>query len=187
MFFEDFLKTLTNLFKSMRFILICFLIFLNGCLGEASVQTNPPGAQGSSTVEPLPTSITEYALTRDDLGFEWVQSAENLSADIFERRFVRVEDTFGGASRIVNRIHLYPDSESALADFSLIEEHLRSQLPSPSVGVGEGAVMWTQDNQGYLLFIRGSIIVELEYSSSAVAEPDFLIAQGKKVDDKIAS
>jgi hypothetical protein len=166
----------------MRKIIIVILLLLVGCMGEEQIT----GQESETTHSNKDINLTLISLTPEDLGFVgWVKASENLSADVYERRFVKVEDTFGAASRLINRVHQYPDAQTAFIDYNKVSQHLKGQIKTSNPGVGDAAVLWTQDTKGYLLFIRNDILVELEYSAPDNIDPTFLVEQAKKVDSKI--
>lgn len=166
----------------MKTWLFLLLILISGCIGEDSSN----GEINDNGRGELTRNLTFIALTPEDLGFVgWVLSSENLSIDVYERRFVKVEGSFGAISRLVNRVHLYPDSETAKADFQMVAEHLETQISTTKPELGEEAIMWSDDQQTHLLFRRKDVIVELEYTGTDTFEPGFLIDQGRRVDSKI--
>jgi hypothetical protein len=164
----------------MKKTLIFFLVVLCGCLGGESIN-------GGSDVEvPLSPNLTALALNSEDLGFTgWVPSSENKTVHALEKQFIKVEDSFGSFSRLANRVHLYPDEESAKSDYTSVAEHLELQLSTTRPDVGDSSLLYTGGNRGYLLFIRGNIIVELEHVSAGPLEKEFMIDLAKKVDSRI--
>jgi hypothetical protein len=165
----------------MKTWLFLLLIILSGCLGE-----DPSVGEINDNRGGLTRNLTFIAITPEDLGFVgWVKSSENLSLDVFERRFVKVEGSFGAISRLVNRVHLYPDSETAQADFQMAAEHLETQISTTKPDLGDEAIMGSEDQQMYLLFRREDVIVELEYSGADTFEPGSFIDQGSQIDSKI--
>ncbi len=168
----------------MKNTIFVILMLVTGCIGGEVDEAGIVDIDGD-ILESGPRSV---ALTAEDLGsVGWVRSAENDTEFVFERRFRRVEDTFGAVSALVNRVHLYPDAESALLDFHQVEEQLREEVGLSNPDVGDEALLWIQGDQGYLLFVRNSFLVEFEYSTTRVVEGDFLVEQARKVDSKIIS
>ncbi len=150
---------------------LILLIILSGCLG---------GEHTTSSRD-----LVAIALNREDLGTgSWTVTTSNLSEDVYEVRFVRLESSFGAESRLANRIHLYPDVQGAMGDYRKLVESL-SDLQTSSPNVGEAAVLWINDKSGYLAFVRSDIIVEFEYSASGVIETEFLVENAKIVDSRI--
>jgi hypothetical protein len=166
----------------MKRMIVFILLFLSGCIG---VESGPKDLGVEHRLD-KELNLTQIALSPEDLGFiGWVPSSENLTTDFYERRFVRVEPSFGSASRLTNRVHLYLDSESAMADYTGVAEHLESQIQTSGPVVGDAAIMWAKGTQGYLLFIRGRTLVEFEYQAADTFEPEFLVEIAQKVDSRI--
>ena len=163
----------------MKGAFILVLLLLSGCIGGKP----PPKDSGIERL--VERNLSKIVLSTEDLGAGWVLATENVTADVYERRFIRVEYSFGAASKLTNRIHLYPSRETAMSDFLLAARQLRETPSTISPQVGDDSVLWTRDSQGYLLFIRGEILVELEHTSSGLAEPDFLIGLAQKTDSRI--
>lgn len=166
----------------MKYVLIVLFLLIAGCV-EGDVESRGLESAGARQIE---DELKSVALSSEDLGFVgWVQSAENKTPEVFERRFIRVEDTFGSFSRLVNRVHFYPDVESAGVDYGSVARRLGEEHEVSGPDVGEEAVLWVHGGQGYLLFIRGNLIVEFEYTTPGEAEGDFLVEQARKVDSRI--
>lgn len=161
---------------------------LLGCIGRGPVSEEMKAPEVEAEIgEPLlrEGDIAAVALTREELGTgTWTVTTENWSEEMYEIRFIMVEATFGAASRLVNRVHLYPDIHSALEDYKMLVESLET-FPTSKPNVGEEALLWTRGSFGYLAFVRGNVVVEFEYTSPTFAEDWFLIELAEIVDSKI--
>lgn len=160
--------------------LLLLIITITGCLSQPTADQTHTSNKGSEK------NPADFLLTKSDLGTgEWVLSAENTSSQIMERRFIKVEASFGSSTKLVNRLHLYNKSPEARADFDLVSGHLKAQLPTKDPMIGEMSILWVAAGDAYLLFIRGPYAVEIEYNTPGDVDESYITGLAETLDSRI--